>query len=900
MKGSTVTFNRGRVSRHAMARVSDVDRIALAAEVQTNWLPMNLGPMMLRPGLEHIGSFTGLFMMPFVYDSDDCALIEMGLGFYRVWEMTSAGPKLLTRPAVTASVGNGGFDTDLDTWIDEDETGAISDWFAGAMRLRGTGYNAAQRRRPMAIHQPGVEHGLRIFVERGPVTLRVGSSAGLGDLVDEELGAGAHSITFIPNAATVHIEFSNTSRYPALVGDITVEDAGPVRLPTFYDTADLLRSIRYQQINDILFIACDRRPPRKLERRANGSWSIVRYEPSDGPFEVQNVNPAVRLKASALNGAVTVTASRRYFRQSQQATLFRIPSEGQKVLGNLAGEAQFTDPIRIVGLGDGRSFSWEISGAWSGHLRMQRSIGDDQTWVRVEGGKDWTANDSGSLADDYDNVIAYYRIGFEPGEYTSGVAVVTLTHSGGSITGTLRVDTIESPTSATGVVLKPLGSTDWTADWSEGSWNVKNGFPSAIAEYEGRLWFAGRDRVWATVSDILDSFDPDFEGDAGTINRFLGGAGQVQWLLPMSRLLAGSADAEHRIGSTSIDEVVTPLNYNAKPVSTSGSAKVGAVKADTRGYFVQRAGRRLTEVGYQIDQQDYAPKDLTELCPEIGDAGFLRMAVQRHPETRVHCVRRDGTVAILVRNAAEDVTAWIDFETDGKVQDVCVLPGGVEDDVFYLVERNGTRRLEKWALAEHCRGGEISRCLDGHVVYDGDETSALSVPHLAGLTVAVWGDGADLGTYEVPAGGTLTLPYTVKKACAGLPYTARYKSARLINETRAGTTLAQKQRVLSLGLMLADTHWRGLQFGPDFDNLNDLPMDNDLGNEMLLGHDGAILQSPDQRYILGSEGALVWAQTTQDMVPFPGEWTADTRVCLVAHAPRPCTVLAAVVDAVTR
>jgi hypothetical protein len=41
-------FNRGRVSRFGVAR-SEVKRIALAAQTQTNYVPKVLGSMTMRP-----------------------------------------------------------------------------------------------------------------------------------------------------------------------------------------------------------------------------------------------------------------------------------------------------------------------------------------------------------------------------------------------------------------------------------------------------------------------------------------------------------------------------------------------------------------------------------------------------------------------------------------------------------------------------------------------------------------------------------------------------------------------------------------------------------------------------------------------------------------------------------
>jgi hypothetical protein len=64
-----LSFNRGEVSRYAMARV-DIERMRLSAEEQVNWAPWVLGPMMLRPGLQHCGGINDDLtcrLLPFIF-----------------------------------------------------------------------------------------------------------------------------------------------------------------------------------------------------------------------------------------------------------------------------------------------------------------------------------------------------------------------------------------------------------------------------------------------------------------------------------------------------------------------------------------------------------------------------------------------------------------------------------------------------------------------------------------------------------------------------------------------------------------------------------------------------------------------------------------------------------------
>jgi hypothetical protein len=61
----------------------------------------------------------------------------------------------------------------------------------------------------------------------------------------------------------------------------------------------------------------------------------------------------------------------------------------------------------------------------------------------------------------------------------------------------------------------------------------------------------------------------------------------------------------------------------------------------------------------------------------------VSIGVQRQPDTRIHCVLGDGTVAILTFEAEEEVMAWSTYETDGAVEQVIVLPGAGEDNDGY-------------------------------------------------------------------------------------------------------------------------------------------------------------------------------------------------------------------------
>lgn len=869
------TFNRGIISRLALARV-DVERVRLSAETQTNWLPRVLGAMSLRPGLEKLGPGATVggdgSYIPFVYARGDTAIIECSSFGMRIWD---DGETRVSRTAVSATISNGTFDTDLTGWTDSDEAGAASTWATGGyMQLLGSGFAAARRSQAISITETGTIHGLRITVERGPMLMRIGTTAGADDIFRQiVLRTGVHSIAFDPDGnATVHVEFSSTLKYPVLLDSVSVE-SGVVTLPTPWPTAADNKTLRWHQSGDVIFVASNVQQ-RRIERRDNNSWSLVVYQPSDGPFLVENTD-AISITPDAITGEITLTATQPVFRPEHVGALWRLTSQGQRVEESLVAELTYTNPIRVTGVGADRIFAVSRSGTWSGTLRLQRSIGDVGAWVTVAS---YTTNATVNYNDGLDNTIAYYRIGFEAGDYTSGTADVYLEFSAGSITGVARITAYTSQTEADAIVLSDLGAAEATTVWAEGAWSDWNGYPTAVSIADGRLWWFGEGRAYGSVSDAYASFDPDYEGDAAPINRVVSESGgfDCEWGLALDRLFVGTSAAVQVVRSSSLEEPITPTNYNVKTISRKGSAAMMPATSGKVGYFVGGDGVSVYELRPDQVALDYSLNKMTVLVPEISEGGVIKVAVQEEPDLRVFCVLADGTVAILVRDQAEDVVCWVKMETDGVIEDVAVLPATTEDQVFFRVQRTiggaTVRYHERLARFDQCVGGALSVNADSYITGTGVISG---LDHLDGETVVVWADGEDQGSHVVASGALATLTDSFTTWCAGLGYQAQFKSAKLAGQTNMGVSLTQRSRINAIGLILADTHAQGLEFGPDFSTLDGLP----------LTEDGADV-----------DGDAVWNAYDEDMIEFPGDWDTDNRVCLVANAPRPCTVLAAVLN----
>jgi hypothetical protein len=887
-------LNHGEISKHALGRV-DVDRLRLAAEEQINWMPMTIGPAMLRPGLGYLGatkSNVPAKLIPFVFATSDTALIELTASFMRVW----VDDELLTVPSVSTTVTNGDFSSSAG-WTLTASSGAFATITGGVLALAASALGSSafcERAVTVILADRSVEHRLRLIVDRGPVTFQIGSTSGAEDIFARtNLGVGTHSIAFTPGVATFYPRLSTLGRTTKSIESMQIESSGTLELPAPWLLTDQ-SNIRYAQSGDIIFVACAGFQPRQLERRNNNSWSIVLYQQTGGPFVGKpEWADNILMSLDANFGTANLDAASAYFDTNKHVqSLIAIDMSGQNRLETIAAASFFNQPIQVSGVNSvDRAFSWTAAGTWVGTLTLQRSIiGPDEGFVEVA---DETANGTYSFDDSatHANVDAWYRVGFQTGEYTSGSASVTMVYDSGGGRGECRIFAVNTSLQAQVEITDTFEDARFNLNWRPGAWSDDAGWPSSVEFHDGRLFWGGADNIWGSVSDDFTNFDETNVTAAGPIDRTFGYGpfANVNWLMSLQRLIAGRDSSCVSIRSSSFDAPLTPTDFTMKDCSGHGSAAIAPIKVGTsRGIFVDKSGRRVYELAYDVTSGDYKDRDLTRLNLDIGDEGFVDVAVQFQPDTRIYFVRGDGVCAVLTYDSDDEVEAWWRIETastigaDGVIESVAVLPGSLEDNVYFVVNRfvNGVsvRYLEKMARMDECRGATVNKIADSFIAYSGSPTQHITgLSHLEKEEVCVWGDGVDLGTYTV-SGGQIELSSIVSSAVAGLVYEATYQSAKLPYAAQMGSALTQKKKIDHIGLILTDTHYQGLEFGQNFDRMDNLP-------KVI---EGATVSAN-----------TIWSEFDAPMISLPGNWQSDARLCLRATAPRPACVNAVVIAITT-
>lgn len=909
----------GGVADKGILPRTDLAMMQLAAEEQTNLLCLATGRGFFRPGTEYLGtslSNARARIKEFVFSASDACMLEFTDNAMRVW----ADDQLVSRPAVTSTITNGGFGS-ATGWTDDSTAGASAAVAGGLLALVAEGRGSeAVFKQQVTTSTPNVEHGLRIVIDLGPVIFRCGSTDGGDEYISEtELKTGVHSLAFTPTGS-YWVQFRTDDPVLRYVDSITVEPAGPVSIPTEWDEGDL-ELIRSAQSADVVFVTCRGRPQARIERRgvrgASRSWSVVRFNSDFGPFTAGRT-ARVKLAPNAVTGNVTVTADNPFFRPQHVGALIKLNHTGQTVNHKLSGPGQFTDAIEVTGINnseaeetfdryDDREWFWSVGGTWAGTIKVFRSFDGPDFGFKEYRAADGaatipiTSNATGQRNTDSDNnAQVWYRLGFDEGDYTSGTATVSMFYKGGGGSGIGRITTYNSPTSVGVEVTRPFKGITPTDDWQEGQWSAWQGFPTAISLFEGRLWQSGADRFWGSVSDDFENYDEDAEGDAGPINRVVAtnGVNDTQWMLALQRLVIGTEGTETSARSSSFDEPLTPTNLTLKDSSTVGSAAIEPARVDGRALFVDRSGQSLFELIIDADSADYAAFEITKIVKDLFSVGVGGLTVQRRPDTRVWVWLDDGRAVCLVYEPSEKVTAFIPVETDGEIESIAVLPAAGQDRVYWMVKRtvggNAVRYFERMALDTESRPDTLCKVTDSSITFTNSPASATvsGLGHLVGKTVVVWADGAPLTqvvngrevarTFVVSGAGTITLPAAASTGVVGLPYSWRYKSARLAYGAAGGTAMLQDKKVSAVGLIMTDFVRAGVRYGAEFDNphhpMKPLPT--------LVGRKTA--------------PAIVTGDVTdEEPLVLDSPWELDSRVCLEGSSPFPVSLLGMVLSVTT-
>lgn len=619
----------------------------------------------------------------------------------------------------------------------------------------------------------------------------------------------------------------------------------PVEVATPYTASDLFAAdgtcrLRVAQSGDVLYICCPGFQPRLLTRTSPTAFSLSLYEAKGGPWKDLNLT-ATTVYASAETGSVTLTASAAVFQAGHVGSLFYLESKDVNAI-------PAWEPAKSITAGARRrsnGLTYEaLNSATTGSVKPVHTEG-----AQIDGdtGVQWEFRDPGY--------------------------------------GWVQITGFTSATQVSATVLSRLpsqcvGVGNPTTRWAHGAWSNVEGWPTDVAFFRERLWFARRTRVWGSVASDFSDFSPRDNGvlsDDMAISLTIA-SGQIndaQWLLPDKDLLIGTAGGEFSLGELSNGSPIAPGNVRVRLQSRFGSRAIIPVQAGSTVLFVQRAGLKVREIGYDFASDGYQSNDTTTLSEHITLPGLVDIDYAQEPDSIVWCARSDGALIGFTWNAEQNVRAWHRHPLDGVVESVSTMPAaeGDRNELWLIVRRtvNGIERRYVEYMERPYRTGDNLNFMfyvDCGLTYLGAATTTISgLSHLEGKTVAVLANGMPHPS-RVVTGGQITLDRLASAVQVGLPIRSRARTVRPEVGAADGTAQGKTKRAHKIVVRMRETG--ALSVGRTVDALDEVEF----------------------RTSLNPMDAPVPLFTGDRVVPWPAGYDMDGNVEVVVDRPVPAEVVA--------
>jgi hypothetical protein len=269
-------------------------------------------------------------------------------------------------------------------------------------------------------------------------------------------------------------------------------------------------------------------------------------------------------------------------------------------------------------------------------------------------------------------------------------------------------------------------------------------YPSTVTYIQQRLAFANTtndtEKIFLSRIGKFKNFTrstPSQDDDAVTFTMAGRQVNSVKNLLDLGRLVVLTEGGEWSVEGDA-SGVVTPSEINTRQYSYNGSGDLRPILVDGAAIYQQARGSIIRDLGYKFEVDGYIGNDLTLFSSHLFEKYTLvDWAFQQIPNSVLWAVRSDGVLLGLTFLRNQDVVAWHRHDLDGFVENVVVVPEGIEDAIYVTVKRtiNGQekRYIEKFATRQ-INDIVDSKFMDSHLTYDGRNSSSTTMTLSGGTT----------------------------------------------------------------------------------------------------------------------------------------------------------------------
>jgi hypothetical protein len=625
-------------------------------------------------------------------------------------------------------------------------------------------------------------------------------------------------LRFEPNATQGHVIEAGAGQFRFYTNDALMVDGSdnPLSVASPYDWA-AVQALNTHHSYDALYLFHDAHQLRQLVRTDAGAFQLDLVTLENGPFEDRNKDKAIKVSASALTGAVAMTATAAIFVASDVGSLFMLEAED-------LGDTPAWEPGLSVTAGQLRVSMERVYRAVSTGRTggFQPSHTEGVEWDGSGQGTDINGAAAGGVQWEYlHDKYGILRItGFTSG---TEVAATVLRHLPFSAVGDYAYEGgYWDP--AWGTWVPPTSGVSYaygTWRWRFGAYSNTRGWPQCGCIWRERLCLAKDNRVDLSVAGDIHNFA--IWNELGDISADMAVSGRIDdpnpitALAPDDQLLIYNAIGVFTLGQDHGAQPFGPQNRRFRRQHNGSSGDAAPVLLDSRTLHIDRTGGRIFETDIDPSRNVEVPIDLTRYARHMGNSArrLTGLAVQTHPHNHVWACRADGSMAAANYLPDEQVLGWANRQmADGMaVQNITSItdPDGLFDQIWLAATMNNVwhvLRMAPW------RGdGEYDQTavmVDFAHIHDGAPQSSFNVPMLAARTVHVVADGRML-PLEVGPAGAITLPDPASRVVIGLPFPAFVEGLPIEAGGDSGPAISKMARISRSWIKVLDG--RGLEAG---------------------------------------------------------------------------------------
>lgn len=617
------------------------------------------------------------------------------------------------------------------------------------LKLAAQSISAITNANPGVITYVGADtysNGDHVYISG--ITGAIGAYLNNRTFIVANVNAGANTFTLKYRDGTTDV---NTTSFGAYASGGSIEEIYYIATPY---AEQYIADLQFSQSGDIITIAHQTFQPRELSRTGDTSWSfnyVVFDSDTSKPTAISQTGtafatlPSGVYKVTAVDANTGEESTPGFWGTGRAITAITVASPGV-VTSNAHGfvntEIFLTGINGMVQLNT-RRFIAVSTGANTFTLRDDYGIGGSLSTASYSF---YTSGGTAYIVGGFDGTLQRAA--------SSTPITISWTRPTAQITyfKIYKMDSTQYGTFAFGLI----GTSDGyqfidngiDPDFTQQPPELRNPFldsgnyPKVVAHAQQRIFYANTvnnpETIWGSKTGSYHNFitrsviTDDNPITATVANRKVN---QINHIVDLERLVCLLAGSEVSLNGSQ-SGFVTPTEVNAKTQSYNGTGDLRPILLDNTVLYIQNRGSYIRELSFV--GETYSGTDLSLFAKHLFEGYTITdWDFQENPDSIVWAVRSDGTLLSMTYVKAQNVIAWSKHTFRyGTVENVCVVPEGVEDKVHLVIKRTIDGRTTRYV--ESMSNRYVNNVLDNIFM---DSALSLDGRHTGSTTMTLTGSG---------------------------------------------------------------------------------------------------------------------------------------------------------------